>query len=365
VQTQATNRLWKKDWPSARQNLIRWWNRQGPAVCLVAPKDTPWEDLPEPVRPDDLTAAWTDPVYRARRAEYQISRTFYGGEAFPYYDSHIGPGTLGMVLGAEPGFAATTVWYHPCIRDPETYPPIRFDPANRWLKVHRAMLQTGVQIADGRFLVTMPDLIENVDTLAQLRDTQTLLMDMVERPQWVERSIQEINEAFFQVFDALAEPIWFDGGIAFSAFRIWGPGKTAKLQCDASAMFSPAMFDRFVMPALREQCRWLDFSLYHLDGTQALGHLDSLLTIEELDAIQWTPQTGIEGSGHPRWFDLYRRILNAGKSVQALWMKVDELIPFLEAVGPEGVFLHAVAEDEITARRVLEKVEKYRPIRRI
>ena len=40
----------------------------------------------------------------------------------------------------------------------------------------------------------------------------------------------------------------------------------------------------------REQCRWLDHSLYHLDGTQALHQLPALLAIEELDAIEWTPQ---------------------------------------------------------------------------
>jgi len=363
VNTPATNRLWKEDWPRARANLIRWWNHQGPAVCLLAPKDRPWEDLPEPVRPTDLTTAWTDPVYRARRAEHMICRTFHGGEAFPLYDAHIGPGTLGMLLGSEPRFAPTTVWYEPCIDDPETYGPLRFDPANKWLKVHLEMLQTGVRIADGRFLVTMPDLIENVDTLAQLRDTQTLLLDMIERPQWIEHSVEQINQAFFQAFDILAEPIWFEGGLAFSAFSIWGPGKTAKLQCDASAMFSPAMFNQFVLPALTAQCRWLDFSLYHLDGTQALCHLDSLLAIDELDAIQWTPQTGIENSGHPRWYDLYRRILAAGKSVQALGMKPDQVIPLLDAVGGAGVFVHAVAEDEASARRILDQVERYRPAR--
>ena len=42
---------------------------------------------------------------------------------------------------------------------------------------------------------------------------------------------------------------------------------------DASAMFSTPMFRRFVAPALTAQCEWLDYSLYHLDGTQAVHHL--------------------------------------------------------------------------------------------
>ncbi len=108
------------------------------------------------------------------------------------------------------------------------------------------------------------------------------------------------------------------GSSAFGAFRIWGPGKTAKVQCDACAMFSPEMFRDFVKPALAEQCAWLDHAIYHLDGTQCICHLDHLLAIDSLRAIEWTPQAGIEGGAHERWFPLYKRILDAGKSVQIM-----------------------------------------------
>jgi hypothetical protein len=46
-------------------------------------------------------------------------------------------------------------------------------------------------------------------------------------------------------------------------------------------------------------------------------------------------------------------------------MKAEEVIPFLDAVGPEGVFLHALADSESTARRVLDQAEKHRSIRHI
>ena len=100
-----------------------------------------------------------------------------------------------------------------------------------------------------------------------------------------------------------------DGGNVFAAFRIWGPGKTAKLQCDISANISARMFRTFVSPFLAEQCAWLDYSLYHLDGTTALQHVEPLLEIPRLNAIEWTPQAGLAGGGSPEWYDLYRRIL--------------------------------------------------------
>jgi hypothetical protein len=142
-------------------------------------------------------------------------------------------------------------------------------------------------------------------------------------------------------------------------FNIWGTGRTAKVQCDASAMFSPAMFARFVLPALRAQCDWLDYSLYHLDGTAAIRHLDALLEIESLNAIEFTPEPTVPQGGSPRWVPMYRKILAAGKSVQAIQMTPEEVVPLLDAVGGKGMFIMTEARTEDDARRLEEQVAPY------
>jgi hypothetical protein len=114
------------------------------------------------------------------------------------------------------------------------------------------------------------------------------------------------------------------------------------------------------VPPLAAQCDWLDYSLYHLDGTQAMHHLDALLEIESLDAIEWTPQAGLPGGGSPRWYDFYRAIRKGGKGVQAIGVAENEVIPLLDAVGPEGLFISAGAKDEASAEKLLAKVEPYR-----
>jgi hypothetical protein len=185
---------------------------------------------------------------------------------------------------------------------------------------------------------------------------------MIETPELVEERLWEINEAFFAAFDIIYNRIKDEsGGMAFAYFRLWGPGKTAKVQCDASAMFSPTMFQQFVVPPLTQQCEWLDFSMYHLDGTQAMGHLDALLEIEALDAIEWTPQAGEEQGGSPEWYDLYRRIKRGGKSVQAISVKLGEVIPLIEAVGPEGLFIITDgAPTQEAAEELVMSCEQYR-----
>ncbi len=371
--------FWKEDWDQTRRRYLDWWQHDGLILHVTAPRENPnqpvaqdtgWRggnsgiDANYPLtgrEPVSIETAWLDAERRAQLAEIYIANTYWGGEAIPYFDTHIGPGSLGMFLGARTAIDAETVWYYPCITDPDSHPPLVFDPQQRWVQAHKAIIEAGLRHNQGHYLVGMPDLIENIDVLAALRGTPELLLDMIERPEWVTERVAEINRAFFAAFDMLFDLIrdpW--GGNAFCAFKIWGPGKTAKVQCDMAAMISPKMFRQFVVPALTEQCAWLDFAMYHLDGTQAVVQLDHLLAIEPLHAVEWTPQAGRPQGGSPEWYAMYRRILAAGKSVQAIGVEPDEVIPLLDAIGGRGVYIMTETDTEAEARALVEAVEAYR-----
>jgi hypothetical protein len=352
---------WKPDWAQAKERFTRWWAREGLAARVTCPRAEPAEGIGRPPAPDNVRDAWTDPAYRCRHGEWQNAQHHFLAEAFPYFDTQIGPGSLGTFLGAEPHFDQSTVWYDPCIEDPDACGPIRFEAAgNRWLDAHLALIDEGLRRARGRYLVGIPDLIENLDTLAALRGNERILYDLIERPAWVSARLEEINRAYFAAFDLLYEKVRdADGGNCFSAFRIWGPGKTAKVQCDISCMISPEMFRRFVVPPLTEQCAWLDYSLYHLDGTTAVQHVDALLEIEPLNAVQWTPQAGLPGGGDPTWYDLYRRVLDGGKGVH-VGARPEQVVPLLDALGGRGVYVLTAAPDLESAHRLIEKIDQYR-----
>jgi hypothetical protein len=125
-------------------------------------------------------------------------------------------------------------------------------------------------------------------------------------------------------------------------------------------MFSPEMFRKFVVPFLREQCAYLDYSMYHLDGNEQFRHLDALLEIEELDAIEWTPNANLPLGGDPQWYGLYRRILDAGKSVQAYLVWPREIVPLLDAVGGRGVYILGMFRNRAEVDAVAQEIETYR-----
>lgn len=337
---------WKENWAESRVKFEHWWDRQGVLVGHWSPPGQAGparEGVASSLAKAFDPRLYTDPLLRAEWNHAHLSRGDFSDESLPIADTDLGPGSLCLFFGCQPHFSPETVWFDPCWHQFDglaSAPPPRLDPDNPWWKLTRNTLQAAKRKSEGRYFVGCPDLIENIDILAALRDPQLLMVDLLDDPGTVREKVRQITdcwmEAYQEIYDIIREP---DGSATFGAFRLWAPGKVAKLQCDASAMFSPAFFRDFVQPDLIRQCEWLDYSLYHLDGTQAVCHLDALLEIEALDAIEWTPQAGLEGGAHPRWHPMYRRILEAGKSLQVICSDRSEIDPLLDQIGRDGVYI--------------------------
>ena len=352
--------LWKSNWEETRRHFLQWWNREGLVLSAgTVPAAKPHAEVEDPGPPPDEW--YLKPDWVARAQHYGIAQREYVADAVPMTVINTGPGALSTLLGSQPVFEPETVWYRPCILDPDTHPPLRFDSQQKWAKVHREMYRACAEISSGHYYVGCADLIENFDTYCQLRGNEKALTDLIDRPASVKGRIEEINQAFFAAledfYQVAAHP---DGSSVFWPFGLWSPGKVAKVQCDASAMLSPGMFREFVVPALTRQCQWLDHSMFHLDGSQCLVHLDALLQINALDAIEWTPDPKVPKGGDAHWHDLYRRILSAGKSVQVIQVQAHEVAPLLDACGPRGLYIAMGDCGPGGPEEVVRTVERYR-----
>jgi len=356
---------WKPNWEETKRHFINWWHHEGLVLCMWgAPEsDNQHEQYDHPGVSPDADYSYTHPNWRASWNHYTLTRQSFPADVMPVADTDIGPGSLALFMGSDAVLADDTVWFLPCIEpsDPDGHPTLRFDPESTWWTITEATLTACAELARGKYLVGCPDLVENIDIVAALRDPQLMLVDMLERPDWVIEKVKEVNQVFFEVYDRVYDIIKLeDGSSVFGAFRLWGPGKVVKVQCDTSAMFSPAMFEKFVVPALTEQCEWLDYAMFHLDGHQCIKHLDLLLDIDALDAIEWTPDPQVPAGGDPAWYPMYRKILEAGKSVQAIGVKPEEVEPLLDAVGGKGLYIMTTFENEEQAAQLLKRVEPYR-----
>lgn len=351
-------KTWKANLEETKKHYIDWWNHKGVVLNMwehFQEGVIPHADVKEPISPRDLNQKWFDPQWRAEYLDWYMAHSSLKADMLPVANTQLGPGSLAAILGGVFEGGEDTIWIHP---NPDFTDDLKFDPNHpNWL-LHKELLKACKVKANGNYYVGMPDLMEGLDVLAALKGTDKVLLDTVMQPEVLEKQMQQINDIYFRVFDELYDIIREGDEMAFCYFSAWAPGKMAKLQCDISTMINEDDYRRFAQPFIREQCQKLDYTLYHLDGVGAQHHLPALLEIKELNAIQWTPGVGEPQGGSSKWYDLYRRILNGGKSIMACWVTLEELRPLLENVGTDGVHLEMDFHNEDEVEQAMEIVEQ-------
>ncbi len=348
-------------WEKSRLRHQAWWEGEvldRVLLQVVAPK----KNIPasESSR-RDLRKLWLDPDYRLANMDRALETTYYAGDAFPYLNTSLGPGTFCLYLGACPEFTPHTVWYHPCFEDISTAIPPVFDEKNIYWQFTINLCQKAVKQSKGRYLVGYPDLIENLDTLASLFGTEKLLQALFDYPEKIHQLQKHILPIYLSCHKRIYEIIRDEhGGSCFSHFSIYGHGQIAKLQCDFSAMISKKMFAEFVLPYLDQQCRSLDYTVYHWDGPGALHHEASLLSLSSLQAIQWTPGAGQEPVGHQRWWPMYHRVRKAAKSLLLLGVTPAQAQALVEELGPEGLNLLVTVDTPQQAEELVRQAKNWK-----
>ena len=350
---------WKQNLEETKKHYINWWNHKGIVLNMwehFQEGVKPHADIPAPKPYRDLNQRWFDPEWRAEYLDWYVAHSSLMADMLPVANTQLGPGSLAAILGGVFEGGEDTIWIHP---DPNYTDDIKFDPQHpNWL-LHKELLKACKAKAQGHYYVGMPDLMEGMDVLAAIKGTDKVLLDTVMQPEVLEHQMQQINNIYFKVFDELYDIIREGDEMAFCYFSSWAPGKMSKLQSDISTMISVDDYRRFVQPFIREQCQKIDYTLYHLDGVGAMHHLDALLEIKELNAIQWTPGVGEPQGGSPKWYDLYKKILAGGKSIMACWVTLDELRPLLDNIGGDGVHLEMDFHNEREVEQAMRIIEEY------
>lgn len=248
------------------------------------------------------------------------------GDALPMLFHHYGgrgtPMNLAWYLGGILKFSEESVWVDPVIEDWDNF-EIKFDPENRWVKLSEKLIESQAKVAGENAIVWLPDIGDALTCFSLMRGTEKLLMDVLENPDVISSKIQDFTVAFMAAhrhFHHLYKRYWPGD----SSVLIWAPDLTYMCQCDFSTMISPEMFRQFVVPELDAVSKYLKYIVWHLDGYEEVRHLDILLGLPYIKAIQIQP-----GANHPpacsdQWMPICKRVQEAGKSIYVYANSFDE-----------------------------------------
>lgn len=319
------------EFPAIAQRYEAWWRQAADRPLFIA------EVNGDPARPItrrldllDRPDAWFEAKYQDLR---QIHRV---GDTLPNVRADFGAVLLGGLYGGDREESADTSWTVHYLDDEWSNAPdwtaIRED--NPWLRRMRALLLRAAEEAPGRYLVCTPDIGSTADTLITLRGSTKLCLDLFDRADDIHRAVDGIYSGWRQAFRELYLCTVDQGAGMHHFFGLWSNQPYSLQACDFNALISPQHFREFFLPDIARQAATAGRAFFHLDGPRAAAHIDALLEVDALQAIQFTP-----GAGTPSalaWVEMFRKIQAAGKSVLVI-CPVEEVLDLCPALDPAAL----------------------------
>jgi hypothetical protein len=286
------------------------------------------------------------------RALASAEGRYWAGEAVPHFNLSFGPDEIAAFCGAPFRWSPDspdTNWSTPVIEDWERDLPIVLRQDNPLWQRMLAVQRRAAEKLAGKMIISSLDLHSNMDLLSALRGPERLCTDMVECPELIDRAMGYSRQVFRELWPAIVQAARMDErGYCHWFYSMEG---AAILQCDFICMIGPAMFRRWVLPALEEEAAIVNHAFFHWDGPGALKHEKDLLASKGLHTFGY-----VTGSGHGElieYMDLLKRVQAAGKAVQ-FYGSIEQVKAAHRELRPDRVSYQTSAKTPDEADALLE-----------
>jgi len=297
----------------------------------------------------------TDPEFQVRHWNAQFANTWYGGEALPMAWA---PGQLlYATYGGKASFASGTVWVDPTLTDGQQWADYRFDPANPFIEHVVRITRALAEDAPGKYLVGSSGIFGPTDAMSMIRGMADFLMEIA-LPEY-EAPLRHAHNECLAGFKHIVEAVYRAAGGHDGWFAnmpcLWAPGRINNWSADWIYNIGPRQFEQWVLPEMQALSGMLEYSLYHLDGFNAVVHLPRMLEIPELTGMQFT-----RGAGHTlaEALPVYKQIQQGGK-VQWIDCAPGEVEVVLRELDPRGLIIITQTPDIESAKSLLKNAETW------
>ena len=307
--------------------------------------------------PKERRARWFDVEFQVNLFERSLEGRTFHGETFPIYWPNLGPNVYAAFYGAELEFGEVTSWSEPVVRDWDELDSLRLDRDNVYFLKIEELTRHALERCQGRYLVGYTDLHPGIDCASAWRGMDQLCVDMVDSPEQVQALAQVAIADFEKVYGHFDDMLKAHRQPSSSWMGIPSFGRMHIPSCDFAALISPHHFKEFTLPILEREVQGMTHNVFHLDGKGVARHLDAILSVPEVHAIQW-----VQGMGDDlpimQWVPFIKEIQTRGVPV-IVDLSQEELEGFMAAMDPEGLFLWVATETEEEELELLKRVETW------
>ncbi len=306
---------YKPDFESTRRQWDDFWagRMERPLLSLRAPKQ-PGASLTPPPKSqaygkEGKVEDWLDTL------ENYFDNTLFLNEAVPAVPVSFAPDHFSTLLGSDIHLNPDnpeTGWVEPFVEDWDKA-EIKLRKDGYWWERTFEFIRAFRRRFDGRAMLCPPNIQGGLDCLSAIRGNQELLFDLIDCPEKVEEALGRVNQAVRELQNIYKEEMDVAAQGSVNRHLFYSSDQLIGVpQCDFSCMISQDMFRHFQLPALREELKQLGDSDYHLDGPDAIQHLEAICELDKVTVIQWQPGAA---SMDQDWTWLYDRIDALGRGL--------------------------------------------------
>lgn len=347
------------DWEGRRVRYEQYWNKANktPLLYITAPADS----FAGGGEPEPVSAGRMDFAGQCRVSRYWMERTYFGGDSYPYYLPDLGYDPATAMMGLETVANDVSSWAVHQDKPLSAFTEFSFDETNEAYQTLLGAVRFYVEDArsgdDIDYIVGMIPFNTLYDGVASLIGPERLCLEMVDHPEEVHRVAQEHFRLFCRVYSVFEElTLRYQKG-STNWLGVYSDVPWYYISDDFIVMLSSELFDEFIVETLEPTVRFHPRTLFHLDGENAVRHLDALLQIRDLTGVQ-VQATPFRQSAE-FWTPYLQKIQSAGKTAWIEARHSDDLRYLVQHLEPEGLFIKTYADTQTEAREMERFVRDY------
>jgi len=305
---------------------------------------------------DNIKDRWFDEEFQVDTFLTSIEGKTFHAETFPIFWPNLGPPVYAAFHGCPLKFGEVTSWSDPIVDNWSDLEKIRLDKTNEYFIKIDSLTRCALEKCPGKFMVGYTDLHPGLDCAAALRGTERLCLDLYDDPEQVKSLIDFCIAGFQEVYNHFDVMLKAKKQLSASWMGIPSFGKMHIPSCDFSALISNEFFVEFCLPVLEKEVKSMTHNIFHVDGKGVATHIDTIMDVPEVHAIQW-----VQGVGDDlpilQWIPLIKKI--QAKKPVIVDLQKHELEPFIEQMEPEGLFLWIATDTEEEELAIIKRLEKW------
>lgn len=231
---------------------------------------------------------------------------------------------------------------------------VQLDRSHPWFRKYIEFARMLARASDGSFPVSHSPETGPTDLHAVLRGHTQSVLDLADDPENSAALLRHVAN----IFRDATEELWrnvplFHGGYFDAQYSLWAPGPIIRMQEDATAVYSPALYRKFVQPVDRMLAAHFASSFIHLHST-SMFLLDAFLEIGELRCFEIN-QDAI-GPPLARMVPHFLKVQEAGRALLIRGSFTPAEIRLLtDCLDPRGLFLYIMVDG-------MKQIETLRPL---